>query len=209
MTAVSESEGRNRKAKEAAILDAAEAVFSRAGLGGATMAGIAAEAGVPKANLHYYFGTKEELYRAVLARILDLWLDAHEEIRADRPPAEAIAGFIRRKMALSLQRPDASRVFANEMIHGAAHGGDYLRARLVPYIETKVAVLRGWIAEGRITPVDPHHFFFRLWAMTQTYADFDVQICTILGRERLSDGDIAHAADEMVSATLRGLGLAP
>jgi TetR/AcrR family transcriptional regulator len=52
---------RIREENERAILTAAEAVFAEQGFGGATMAGIAARAGVPKSNVHYYFPTKERL----------------------------------------------------------------------------------------------------------------------------------------------------
>ena len=50
----------------AAILAAAERVFARSGLAGARTDAIAAEAGVNKALLYYYFDSKEELYEAVL-----------------------------------------------------------------------------------------------------------------------------------------------
>ena len=52
-------------------------------------------AGVPKANIHYYFPTKEALYRAVVERVLTAWLDAAAPstpatIRARRwPPISA------------------------------------------------------------------------------------------------------------------------
>ncbi|OZA01080.1 MAG: TetR family transcriptional regulator, partial [Rhodobacterales bacterium 17-64-5] len=52
-----------RQQNEALILQAAEKVFAEAGFGGATMQLIADMAGLPKANLHYYFATKEDLYR--------------------------------------------------------------------------------------------------------------------------------------------------
>ena len=60
--------GQIRQANRERILGAAEQVFARAGFNGATMAEIAELAGLPKANLHYYFGSKEDLYRAVLDR---------------------------------------------------------------------------------------------------------------------------------------------
>ena len=66
--------GLIRQTNEALILSAAEQVFARAGYGGATMAAIADLSGLPKANLHYYFGSKDVLYRAVLARTLNDWL---------------------------------------------------------------------------------------------------------------------------------------
>src|SRR5271156_6692360 len=65
-----------REGNERAILAAAESVFAEHGFGGATMAAIAARAGVPKANIHYYFPNKQRLYRAVVERGLTAWLDA-------------------------------------------------------------------------------------------------------------------------------------
>ena len=68
------AKGQIRQANELLILEAAEKVFARAGFGGATMAAIAEASSLPKANLHYYFGSKEVLYRSVLAQILSDWL---------------------------------------------------------------------------------------------------------------------------------------
>ena len=42
-------------------------------------------------------------------------------------------------------------------------------------------MIRGWIAAGRIAEVDPHHLIFSIWALTQHYADFDVQVRAVLG----------------------------
>ena len=60
-----------RLENERLIMEAAEKVFAEAGFGGATMQLIADMAGLPKANLHYYFPTKEALYRRVVQDILD------------------------------------------------------------------------------------------------------------------------------------------
>ncbi len=59
---------RNPEATKTQILDAAEEEFARYGLAGARTEPIAANTGVTKAMIHYYFGTKEELYQAVLKR---------------------------------------------------------------------------------------------------------------------------------------------
>ena len=51
----------------AVLLDAARRHFAARGFDGARTRAIAEEAGVNLALLHYYFGSKEELYRRVLA----------------------------------------------------------------------------------------------------------------------------------------------
>ena len=201
------SKGQIRQANEARILGAAEKVFARAGFSGTTMAAFADEASLPKANLHYYFGSKLELYRAVLARTLHDWLAPMDALTADANPADALARYIRDKMAMSAQRPDASRVFANELLHGAAVVGGLMRGELRATVQQKSAVIDGWIAAGRMAPVDSTHLFFTIWAATQTYADFEVQVCAVLGRESLSAADHERATAHVVGLVLRGCGL--
>jgi len=200
--------GLIRQANEARILGAGERVFARTGLSGATMAAIADEAGLPKANLHYYFGSKLDLYRAVLARTLHDWLAPLDALTADADPAEALGGYIRAKMALSATRPDASRVFANELLHGATVVGELMRGELRSKVQQKAAVIDGWIADGRMAPVDATHLFFTIWAATQTYADFDVQVRAVLGQVELTAADHERATEHVAGLILRGCGLA-
>lgn len=197
---------RPRESNEANILRAAEKVFARAGFAGARVADIAAEAGIPKANLHYYFPTKRALYREVLANILHLWLAETDVITATADARDALERYIRAKMHFSRIYPDASRVFANEVIHGAPEIGDFLRTGLRKLVKEKSAVIERWIADGRMAPIDPLHLFFAIWATTQTYADFDAQVGAVLGTEQLSDRQFANATDAVVTLFLRGAG---
>jgi len=199
--------GRIRLANEADILQAAEQVFARAGYAGATMAGIAERAGIPKSNLHYYFGTKREIYRAVLTHILALWLAPTDSIREDNDPGEALSDYIEAKMRLTAAHPDASRVFASEVLHGATEIGDILRGELRALVERKAAVIERWIADGRMAPVDARHLFFTIWAATQTYADFEAQVCAVLDVGQLDDPQIGAATRHLKTLLLRGCGL--
>lgn len=192
---------------EATILSGAERVFARAGFEGATMAQIAEEAGVPKPNLHYYFGNKLDLYRAVLNRVLHDWLDPTDVIVAEAEPRIALENYVRKKMALAFSRPDASRVFANELLHGAPVIGELLRGELRATVREKARVIDGWIEAGKMAPVDSTHLFFTLWAATQTYADFDVQIHAVLGTEPNPATDTPRATAHVTSLILRGCGL--
>lgn len=204
---VDTNKGLIRQTNEALILSAAERVFARAGFGGATMAAIAEASGLPKANLHYYFGSKEVLYRAVLARILNDWLAPTHGITHDADPRAALEQYIRDKMRLSAERPDGSKVFANELLHGAPVIKGLLATDLRKLLLEKAAVVQAWIDAGRMAAVDPVHLFFTIWASTQTYADFDEQIKAVLGRAELGPQDHARATEHVVHLILRGCGL--
>ena len=71
----------------------------------------------------------------------------------------------------------------------------------------KAAVIDGWIAAGRMASVDSVHLFFTIWAATQTYADFDVQVGAVLGRREWSAQEHERATEHVVSLLLRGCGL--
>ena len=58
-----------------------------------------------------------------------------------------------------------------------------------------------------MAPVNPVHLFFTIWAATQTYADFDVQVCAVLGCTELNEQDHATATEHVVGLILRGCGL--
>ncbi len=199
---------RRRLDSEARILTAAEQVFAEAGFSGATTAVIAAKARLPKANVHYYFGTKERLYRRVLKRILDAWLASGDGIRADAEPASAFSDYIAAKVEASRRQPFASKVFANEILHGAPQLTDYLAEQVRRWVEDKAKVIDHWVARGLMRPVDAPHLFFVIWSATQTYADFDCQIRAVLKRERLRPEDYSAGAALITRMVLSACGIA-
>ncbi len=196
-----------RAQNEATILRAAEKVFAEAGFGGATMQLIADMAGLPKANLHYYFATKEELYRRVVRDIFEIWLHAAEAMDGAPGPVEGIGAYIEAKMEISRRHPDGSKVWASEVMHGAPVIQDYLETTLRDWTAGRVALIRRWIDEGRMAPVDPQHLLNMLWATTQHYADFGHQIEVLNGGRPLGDAQWRAATDSVKQIVLRGVGL--
>lgn len=168
--------------KRSAITAAALALFSRYGLHGTSVDQVAARAQVSKSNLLYHFANKEELYVSVLRELLGAWLEPLRGFSAEQDPREAIADYVRRKLAMSRDRPEASRLFCLEMVQGAPLLREALAQELRPLVESKAAVMRAWIAQGRLAAVDPYHLVFTLWAVTQHYADFAVQVEAVTGR---------------------------
>lgn len=198
--------GRIRQDNEAIILPAAERVFARFGFRGATMQQIADAAMLPKANLHYYFGNKQTLYLRVLEQILDDWLAPMDAITPDADPKAALEAYARQKIALSFTRPEASRLFANEILQGAQAVLTLLQTTLRRLVEEKAAILDGWIAAGKLRPIDTTHFFFTVWSMIQSYADFDIQIAAII-EDSQSDAAKARATQHVLSCIWRICGL--
>jgi TetR/AcrR family transcriptional regulator len=172
---------RIQNQNEALILDAALEVFSAYGYRGATVDQIAAKCGLSKPNLLYYFKRKEDIYTAVLERTLALWLAPLHALDANKNALEELTRYISAKLDLTFERPDASKLFANEILHGAPHVAAFLKGPLKELVAAKASVIRGWVQQGQIRPVDPEHFIFAIWAVTQHYADFAPQVEAVLG----------------------------
>lgn len=199
--------GRIRQKNRARILNAAEKVFASRGFDGAKTSAIAREAGLPKANIYYYFGTKEGIYRALIATVLEQWITAFGEISEDDDPAEALELYIRAKIDLARERPLASRVFAMEVLQGAPILKPVLEQDLRAWVRQKGEVMRRWAERDLMDPVDPTHLFFMIWAATQTYADFGVQVQAVLGHEPLTDADYETAVATLTHVILKGCGV--
>ncbi|HEU0221448.1 MAG TPA: TetR family transcriptional regulator C-terminal domain-containing protein [Paracoccaceae bacterium] len=194
---------RIQQANEAKILAAALEVFSREGFRAATLDQIAAEAGMSKPNLLYYFRSKEEVYRAVLDRTLDTWLEPLRGIRAEGDPIQEIRAYIQRKLEMSRDFPRESRLYANEILRGGTVIQEEMTGLLRDLVEEKAGLIRGWIREGRLAPVDPRHLIFAIWATTQHYADFDAQIRAVLGDD--GEGRFRDAARFLDTLFFEGL----
>jgi TetR/AcrR family transcriptional regulator len=172
---------RIQKVNRGKILEAALEVFSAHGFRGATLDQIAAEAGLSKPNVLYYFPSKEAIHEALLAGLLDVWLAPLRKMDPEGEPREEIMRYMRRKLEMSREMSRESRLFANEVLQGAPRIGAGLSTDLKTLVDEKAAVIDTWIAQGRLAPVDPHHLIFSIWALTQHYADFDVQVRAVLG----------------------------
>jgi TetR/AcrR family transcriptional regulator len=163
------------------ILNAGLEVFSTHGFRGATLDQIADVAGLSKPNLLYYFASKEAIHVEVLSQLLDTWLDPLRQMNPDGDPVDELLGYVRAKLDLSRDYPRESRLFANEILQGAPRMMAAIEGDLTALVAEKAAVLSAWMDQGRIARVHPVHLIFSIWALTQHYADFDVQVRAVLG----------------------------
>lgn len=200
----------DRDRLEADIVAIAVRVFAENGYEGASIATVAAQAGLSKQNLMYYFPTKQALYQRVLDDVLDDWL-ARMDLLADPngEPADMLRAYIQAKLRFSREQPWGSRVYALEVINGAPLYGEQIRKRVVPLVRKDIDVFERWIAEGRIAAVNATHLLFAIWAMTQSYADFAAQMGLVLNQKNLSRRDFEDAEQTIVDMVVRAVSLPP
>ncbi|HEX8412642.1 MAG TPA: TetR family transcriptional regulator C-terminal domain-containing protein [Sphingomicrobium sp.] len=190
---------------EKLLLEAAEKIFASFGYHGATLEKVAAMADMSQPNLHHYFRTKLDLYTAVLAKTLDIWLAPLDSMDGEGDPEIELRRYIACKMELARVRPDASRIFTSEMLTGAPLIGTALQTRLKTTVDGSVRVIRRWVEEKKMIAVDPYHLLFMIWAATQHYSDFQPQIKSVMGKSRLTKADFAAAEESVSGIILRGV----
>ncbi|WP_240231516.1 TetR family transcriptional regulator C-terminal domain-containing protein [Devosia lacusdianchii] len=196
---------RIQREKQDIILEAALEVFSVHGFRGSTIDQIAEVAGMSKPNLLYYFPRKEEIHRRLMSELLVTWLAPLREMDADGDPFPEIRSYIRRKLEMARDFPRESRLFANEMLQGAPRIIEMIEIDLRNLVDEKAKVLTGWMDQGKIARTDPYHLIFSIWATTQHYADFDVQVRAVLGPARGGEGRFEDAARYLEQLFLFGL----
>lgn len=197
--------GNIRTRNSQQILQAAQEEFVLHGFKGTSMQSIADRAQLPKANIHYYFKNKANLYRVVLEEIMTAWNHVLADMNNDSDPAEVLSKFIHAKMQLSYTNPNGSKIFAMEIIQGAPHLKEHISQDMRQWVREKSDVMNSWIAQGKMRKVEPSYLIFMIWASTQHYADFETQVLEVTNRREYGDEEINKITTFLTEIILKGL----
>jgi TetR/AcrR family transcriptional regulator len=204
---VIEKEGNIRQKNKSLILASAKLEFVTYGYNGASMKRIAERAELPRANIHYYFKNKEDLYKQLLREILSVWNSRFDSLDKQVSAREALTVYIRDKVLYSKSDPMASRIFASEIIHGAPHMKEFLSTELKEWIDNKAKVIQFWVDNKQMNPINPYHLLFLIWGSTQHYADFGTQVEFAMGKDKLTDDDFEDVVTSLTEIILTGCGV--
>ncbi|MGI6854960.1 TetR family transcriptional regulator [Mesorhizobium sp. 1B3] len=200
---------RNPEATKASILAAARAEFAERGLDGGRVDSIARRAGANKQLVYYYFGSKDEIYRAALeASYADIRSLERELDLAALPPREAMIRLIDFSLDYLAQHREFIRMLADENAHGARHvrNSDAARQTNSPLLEMIAETLRRGEKEGIFrTGVDPLELYVSIAGMTFFYFANGLTMSAIFGRDLTQPEAISSYRDHIVSFTLAGL----
>ncbi len=188
------------------ILSAALKTFAENGYRGASIQKIADRAGLPKANILYYFKNKKLLYSAVMQSIVSMWNSTFDSVTVDDCPSTALATYIADKMEISRLHPYSSKAFAIEIINGANNLDNAFKNWHVEWVEGRKQVIQGWINAGKMKNMNPEFLLYHIWSSTQHYADFSAQINNLRGTPLTKD-EFSEATSTVVNLILKGCGL--
>lgn len=155
---------------EQKIIRAATDIFLQKGKDGARMQEIARQAGINQALLHYYFRSKEKLYRQVFVSEVREFMEAifHSMVDTD-DIAEFIRSFIYRYIDQLAQNPQVIRFILWEIERGGSLFAEVFREIIAqnpgkspPFFIRK---LNDAIRQGKIRKLDPFHLIFSIIGM--------------------------------------------
>lgn len=150
---------RDADATRAKVLQAAIAEFAEKGLTGARVDEIAARAGFNKRMLYHYFGSKEELFQAVIETVYtDVWEAEAALDLDDLPPDEALAGLVAFTWNYYIAHPEFMTLLNHENLLAARHfrQTETVGPKARQSLDLVVRILDRGVAAGLFRPgIDP------------------------------------------------------
>ncbi len=198
---------RDAERTRQALLAAAEIEFSTKGLAGARVDVIAEQAAANKRMLYYYFGSKEELYVAVLERAYGAMREAERELNlTNLAPLEAIKTLVEFKFDYCEQHQQIIALLAGENMLGAAYlkRSKRLRDMNLSLVDVIRTVLDAGVTRGEIKPgIDPLHLYISMSALSYFYFSNSATLSVAFARQLNSAAERllrrAHAVDVIMA----------
>jgi TetR/AcrR family transcriptional regulator len=178
---------RDADASRRLLLSAARAEFAAKGLMGARVDEIARNAGLNKQLVYHYFGSKDELYLAVLERV---YAEIREQERGlslgDLPPRQAMMKLIGFSFDYLAAHPDFIALLNDENGQGARHLATSRRMREMhsPLIDQIRRTLRRGAADGTFRrEVDPLQLYISIAGLAYFYFSNNRTLSAIFDRD--------------------------
>ena len=151
---------------ETRIIEAANKVFLKYGVDGATMLQIAEEAGISRTSLHYYFRSKALLFEKVLGTIQSKFIPTlFGIIDTDVPVLLKIQMFVDRYIDLIISNPMIPGFLLIEIQRNANWVIDVFKTKNLN-IDKLNAQIRREVAEGKINPFKLEDLFANVLGMS-------------------------------------------
>ena len=188
------------------ILKAATKVFAKHGFDGGRVEQISKAAKSYDRMIYYYFGSKEELFIAVLEETYRRFNEAESQLVLDADePVESLQAVIRFMWGYYQRNPEFITLLNTENLHRGRHIAKSLRAREYSSaaIEVLGQVLRNGAAQGVFRDdVIARDVYLTIAAMGYFYLSNRYTLSAFLGEELESDAAMTHWAQVIIDTVL-------
>lgn len=174
------------------ILAAAEEHFAAQGMEGARTQQIAAAAHANKAMLYYYFGSKQQLHRAVLENLFrQLKSGVYGARRGAMPPRDRLRAFVTGYFDFLATHPNYPRLVQREAMGATSNFRWIVLEYLRPFHKQLSRMIEEGVAAREFRRVDPNHAAFTIVGMTTSYFAAAPILSEIVGHNLLAPAELA------------------
>ncbi|RYX88474.1 MAG: TetR/AcrR family transcriptional regulator [Comamonadaceae bacterium] len=210
-TSAVEPRSRDADRSQLAILVAARDEFAQHGLGGARVDRIAERADVNKRLIYYYFGSKDDLFLAVLESSYADIREAEKKLHlTDLTPVEGIRRLTEFTWTYYIEHPEFITLLNSANLHQARHLGKSERVREMnsPLIKTLGEILARGQAEGIFRGgIDPIQLYISIAGIAYFYLSNNHTLSAIFGRDLMTpkarNERLSHMTDVILGYVLR------
>jgi AcrR family transcriptional regulator len=201
-----EPRSRDADRSQLAILASARDEFAQRGLAGARMDSIAERAGLNKRLIYYYFGSKDDLFLAVLEGTYADIREAEQRLHLDEvEPVEAIRRLISFTWHYYLEHPEFITLLNSENLHRAAHlkRSDRIQDMNSPLVQLLDDVLeRGKRDNLFRAGVDPVQLYISIASLCYFYLSNNDTLSAVFGRNLRAPKAMAQRLSHMTELVL-------
>ncbi|HKG21665.1 MAG TPA: TetR/AcrR family transcriptional regulator [Blastocatellia bacterium] len=187
------------------ILAAAEELFAARGFAGTAIRQIAANAGVNGAMVHYYFGNKEGLYRAILEMAAGGVRALLEQAAGGAGPIEErLAHFIEAYFDYIFGHPNFVRILNRELMAGGAHLMEIIGPLPLANYEILRDIMARGVSRGDFRGLDVELAPISLIGMTLVFHILQPVIHIVLGGRQYDKAFLKRISAHTVDLFLNG-----
>jgi len=209
-TPVAEPRSRDADRSQLAILVAARDEFAQYGLGGARVDRIAERADVNKRLIYYYFGSKDDLFLAVLESTYADIREAEKKLHlTDLTPVEGVRRLTEFTWTYYIEHPEFITLLNSANLHQARHlsKSDRVRDMNSPLIKTLGEILARGQAEGIFRGgIDPIQLYISIAGLAYFYLSNNHTLSAIFGRDLMTpkarNERLSHMTDVILGYVL-------
>ena len=201
---------RNAEKSRQRILRVAITEFARHGFGGARVDRITKTARINARMLYHYFGSKEELFTAVLEEVYSSALEFQRSLRlSENSPLDSIRRLVDAMWEFYRDHPKFIAILGAENRHMAEHLRKSVKQRelQLPILPVLRGLLKRGEAEGVFRPgIDPVQLYITLASLGYFYFANQYTLSTVLQRELMTPRALkkrkAHVEEVVFSLVL-------
>ena len=207
---VAKAEGSNSGGVRAAtsaqvrerLVESALKEFADHGFDGASTRAIAAGAGAHQPQINYHFASKEELWKAVLLKLLSE-LDAEIQVDSSMSSREAMESIIGGVVAMAAKRPELNRIMIHEGTHPSERLEWLVEAQIRPRAKPFLELWQDLMETGEATPI-PSQLVYHVLVGAASLLHANAPEARLLIGIEPSDPEVVKAHSDALVAMLLG-----